>query len=165
PLGPFIPVPSEVAMRMMRDQRGPSLFEGGIMCLKRNRVLKMLVAEGKGKGDDGKGVDFFDTAKKKGILSLVLAGGRLKLGKKWKSAKEEAVGFAEEQKSSQMSGLLIEALQKSMNEDTKLLSGANCNNVRCLVPLSTEDDKTTYSHGCVMMNLLTKHLQGLTPSA
>ncbi|GJV95237.1 hypothetical protein Tco_1546814 [Tanacetum coccineum] len=32
-----------------------------------NRVLKMLVAEGTGKGDDGKGVDFFETAKKKGM--------------------------------------------------------------------------------------------------
>nr|GEW05734.1 linoleate 13S-lipoxygenase 3-1, chloroplastic [Tanacetum cinerariifolium] len=60
---------------------------------------------------------------------------------KRKSAKEEIVGLAEEQKSSQMSGLLIEALQKSMNDDTKLLGGANCNNVKCLVPLSTEDDK------------------------
>ncbi|PWA37481.1 C2H2 zinc-finger protein SERRATE (SE) [Artemisia annua] len=29
PLGPFIPAPPEVAMRMMRDQGGPSPFEGG----------------------------------------------------------------------------------------------------------------------------------------
>ncbi|PWA75398.1 Aquaporin-like protein [Artemisia annua] len=33
-----------------------------------NRVLKMLVAEGRGKGcDDGKGVDFLETAKRKGV--------------------------------------------------------------------------------------------------
>ena len=33
-----------------------------------NRVLKMLVEERKGKGrDDGKGVDFLEMAKKKGI--------------------------------------------------------------------------------------------------
>ncbi|KAL3828649.1 hypothetical protein ACJIZ3_017451 [Penstemon smallii] len=29
PLGPFVPAPPEVAMRMMRDQGGPSPFEGG----------------------------------------------------------------------------------------------------------------------------------------
>ncbi|GJR87678.1 hypothetical protein Tco_0211689 [Tanacetum coccineum] len=32
-----------------------------------NRVLKMLVAQGKGKGCGGKGVDFLETAKKKGM--------------------------------------------------------------------------------------------------
>ncbi|KAL0370984.1 UNVERIFIED_CONTAM: Serrate RNA effector molecule [Sesamum angustifolium] len=29
PLGPFVPAPPEVAMRMLRDQGGPSPFEGG----------------------------------------------------------------------------------------------------------------------------------------
>ncbi|KAI3756685.1 hypothetical protein L1987_56507 [Smallanthus sonchifolius] len=29
PLGPFVPAPPEVAMRMLRDQGVPSLFEGG----------------------------------------------------------------------------------------------------------------------------------------
>lgn len=29
PLGPFTPAPPEVAMRMLRDQVGPSSFEGG----------------------------------------------------------------------------------------------------------------------------------------
>ncbi|XP_024963492.1 serrate RNA effector molecule-like isoform X1 [Cynara cardunculus var. scolymus] len=29
PLGPFVPAPPEVAMRMLRDQGGPSSFEGG----------------------------------------------------------------------------------------------------------------------------------------
>ncbi|GJZ64887.1 hypothetical protein Tco_0873015 [Tanacetum coccineum] len=44
---------------------------------------------------------------------------------KRKNAKEETVGLAEEQKSSQISRLLIETLQKSTNEDKKLLGGAN----------------------------------------
>lgn len=29
PLGPFVPAPPEVAMRMFRDQGGPPPFEGG----------------------------------------------------------------------------------------------------------------------------------------
>lgn len=29
PLGPFVPAPPEVAMRMFREQGGPSPFEGG----------------------------------------------------------------------------------------------------------------------------------------
>lgn len=29
PLGPFVPAPPEVAMQMLRDQGGPSPFEGG----------------------------------------------------------------------------------------------------------------------------------------
>lgn len=29
PLGPFVPAPPEVAMRMMREQGGPTPFEGG----------------------------------------------------------------------------------------------------------------------------------------
>lgn len=29
PLGPFVPAPPDVAMRMFRDQGGPSPFEGG----------------------------------------------------------------------------------------------------------------------------------------
>ena len=29
PLGPFVPAPPEVAMRMLRDQGGPAPFEGG----------------------------------------------------------------------------------------------------------------------------------------
>lgn len=29
PLGPFIPAPPDVAMRMMREQGGPGPFEGG----------------------------------------------------------------------------------------------------------------------------------------
>lgn len=28
-MGPFVPAPPEVAMRMLRDQGGPSPFEGG----------------------------------------------------------------------------------------------------------------------------------------
>nr|GEY84801.1 retrotransposon protein, putative, Ty3-gypsy subclass [Tanacetum cinerariifolium] len=51
---------------------------------------------------------------------------------------EEAVGLAEEQKSSQISGLLIEALMKTMNKDTKLLGGANCNNARGVTIMVSE---------------------------
>lgn len=29
PLGPFVPAPPEIAMQMMREQGGPSPFEGG----------------------------------------------------------------------------------------------------------------------------------------
>lgn len=29
PLGPFVPAPPEVALRMFRDQSGPPSFEGG----------------------------------------------------------------------------------------------------------------------------------------
>lgn len=29
PLGPFVPAPPEVAMRMLREQGGPSPFEAG----------------------------------------------------------------------------------------------------------------------------------------
>ncbi|GKB28890.1 hydroxymethylglutaryl-CoA reductase, class I/II, partial [Tanacetum coccineum] len=76
-------------------------------------------------------------------VSVTMPAIEMDVEQKRKSAKEETVGLAEEQKSSQMSGFLIEALQKSMNEDNKLLGGANCNNVRCLVLLSTEDDKGT----------------------